>query len=222
MTSTSLATLAAFALTLCAQSAIAQSLDSEVPRANAAVDSPAPGPASNAAPSAPAALPPLDARTYHERAIVLFATAALGYGVTPGINPYFNPGINLSFTVRNVWGGFVLDTSLDLTASALCFGRNCPAIQVQPAVRAGYSGSVSSSVALGVRAGYAPAFAVSVPGGAGFLHQVDGDLHTTIVTRRGAIIEPFLAGGVLIGGDQSGRVAPFPVANLGLRIGAAL
>ena len=221
MTSNSLAPLAAFALTLCAQSAIAQSLDSEVPRANAAVDSPAPGPASNAAPSAPAALPPLDARTYHERAIVLFATAALGYGVTPGINPYFNPGINLSFTVRNVWGGFVLDTSLDLIMNTPCPRWSCLEIQVQPSVRAGYSGSVSSTVALGVRGGYSPAFVAS-DRGAGFLHQVDGDLHTTIVTRRGAIIEPFLAGGVLIGGDQSGRVAPFPVANLGLRIGAAL
>lgn len=194
----------------------AQSLDSEVPAVVARGTEAPPTPRA-------AMIPIFDARAYRERSIALFATAALGHGTPPGTSTQFTAGINLALTLRNVWGGFLLDAGADFVLNVLCFGGgSCPPIQFQPSIRAGYTSAVSTSLAIGVRAGYAPALAVSIPGSAGFLHQVDADVHFTAVTRRGALIEPFVSGGVLVGADRSGNVAPFPVALLGLRIGAAL
>ncbi|MBL8684003.1 MAG: hypothetical protein JNK05_32825 [Myxococcales bacterium] len=193
--------------------AAAQSLDTEVPVARRAADPPAPR-----APTAQA----FDARMYRDRTVALFASGAIGVGSTPGIDTRYTAGINLSLTLRNVWGGFLLDVGVDTLLNAQCFGAGCPAFQIQPSIRAGYTGAVSPAVALGLRAGYAPNLAVSIPGSAGFIHQVDGDLHVTVITRRGAMVEPFLAGGVLIGADRFSNVAPFPVALVGIRIGAAL
>jgi hypothetical protein len=200
------------ALTLVANTSTAQSLDTDVPQAQAMEPvRVAQAPASSGA----ATVPTFDAHQYHQRSTTLFGTASLGYGVLPGINPYFNPGVNLSFTVRSIWSGFLLDAGLDFTFSVLCLARSCAAFSLQPSVRAGYTGSVSSRVALGFRGGYAPGF---VFGGYsnGFVHQLDADLHVTVTTTRGAIIEPFLGGGILIASPLS------PVGLLGLRIGATL
>jgi hypothetical protein len=200
------------ALTLVTRASAAQSLDTEVPRAQALEPVRV---AQSPSPSAAATVAAFDAQQYHQRSTTLFGTASLGYGVLPGINPYFNPGVNLSFTVRSIWGGFLLDTGLDFTFSGLCLGRSCAVFSLQPSVRAGYSGTVSSRVALGFRGGYAPGL---VFGGYsnGFIHQLDADMHVTVTTARGAIIEPFLGGGILIASPLS------PVGLLGLRIGASL
>lgn len=199
-------------LTLVARTSVAQSLDAEVPRAQPMEPVRVTEPAQ---PSAPRALPPFDAHQYHQRSTTLFGVASLGYGMLPGINPYFNPGVNLAFTVRSLWSGFVLDAGLDFVFSGVCLGRGCPVFLLQPSLRAGYSGTVSPRVALGFRGGYAPGLIFGSSGN-GFIHQLDLDLHVTIVTQRGAIIEPFLGGGALIAQPIT------PVGLLGLRIGASL
>lgn len=199
------------ALTLAARTSAAQSLDTEVARAQAME----PVRVAQPAPSVPATVPAFDAQQYHQRSTTLFGTASLGYGVLPGINPYFNPGVNLSFTVRSIWAGFLLDAGLDFTFSGLCLGRSCAAFSLQPSLRAGYTGSVSSRVALGFRGGYAPGLVFGSYSN-GFVHQLDADLHVTVTTTRGAIIEPFLGGGILVASPLS------PVGLLGLRIGASL
>lgn len=164
---------------------------------------------------APSVAAPFDARQYQQRSTVLFGTAGVGYGSLPGINPYFHAGATLAFTVRSVFGGFVLDAGVDVNFTPTC-GYSCSVFTIQPSIRAGYAGAVASRVALGIRGGYAPALAVGSSFGAGLLHQLDADMHVTVTTARGAIIEPYLGGGVLIAQPV------LPVALLGLRIGAAL
>ncbi len=202
--------IVAVSVALASASAHAQSLDSEVASAPAA-EQIAPIRVS----AAPATVPAFDANQYHQRSTTLFGVASLGVGSIPGINPYWNPGINLAFTVRSLWSGFVLDAGLDVLFSGACIGRSCSVLLIQPSIRAGYSGTVNARVALGFRAGYSPGLALgNAP--AGLLHQLDGDLHVTAITARGAVIEPFLGGGVLIASPL------LPVAILGLRIGASL
>jgi hypothetical protein len=222
-----------FALALCAaplaspRAALAQSLDSEVPVAHPR-PAPAPEPETPGQPSASSTARPqavaMTAAEYQRRSTTLFATLSMGYGAQPGINPYFNPGVTLAGTVRSIWGGFLLDVGFDFAFSVFCLGSSCAFLQLQPSVRAGYAGEVSSRAALGVRGGYAPAMLVGSNGGVGSTHQLDLDVHVTLITARGALIEPFLGGGVNLTGDRfnAGAVVPTPVALLGLRIGAAL
>lgn len=208
---TTLATLAA--ASVAPAFALAQSLDNEVARPPRVTTS-EPTPAPSAAPAAPA-VAPFDAAQYHQRATVLFGTAGLGYGSLPGINPYFHAGASLAFTVRSTFGGLLIDAGIDLLFTPTC-GYSCSILSLQPSIRAGYTGAVASRVALGFRGGYAPALAVGSSFGVGLLHQLDADVHVTVTTLRGAIIEPYLGGGALIAQPV------LPVGLLGLRIGAAL
>jgi hypothetical protein len=207
--------------------AFAQSLDSEVPVAHprpAPVLEPETPPQSSVSSSARPQATAMTAAEYQRRSTTLFATLSMGYGAQPGINPYFNPGVTLAGTVRSIWGGFLLDVGFDVAFSVLCLGSSCAFLQLQPSVRAGYSGEVSSRVALGVRGGYAPAMLIGSNSGVGSTHQLDLDVHVTVITARGALIEPFLGGGVNLTGDRfnTRAVVPTPVALLGLRIGATL
>jgi hypothetical protein len=173
---------------------------------------------------APLAIPPVGAiapYTTHERlrrSTSLFGAVALGIGDSPGINPYFILGANVAATLRSLWSGLLLDAGMDLVFNGMALGGGSGAsfLELRPSLRIGYQGAVSPRVALGVRAGYAPSLVFARYNPPGFLHQVDADLHVSVVTTRGMLVEPYLAGGVLIANPT------LPIGLLGVRLGLPL
>jgi hypothetical protein len=164
-----------------------------------------------------AAVAPYTAHEHVRRSTSLFGAVALGVGDSPGINPYFILGANVAATLRSLWSGLLLDAGMDVVFNAMALGGSGASfLELRPSLRIGYQGAVSPRVALGVRAGYAPSLVFARYSSPGFLHQVDADLHVSVVTTRGMLVEPYLAGGVLIANPT------LPIALLGVRLGLPL
>jgi hypothetical protein len=156
-----------------------------------------------------AMVPALTAQDYVRRSNILFGTVGIGVAPPQGVVSDNVAGISTAMTLRVVYNHFLIDPSFGLSYVP---SNSVVTLQIQPALRLGYTGAVSNRMALGFRAGYGLLWQ-PVGSNRGVIHALDADIHLTMVSERGLLIEPYLTLGATIANPI------WPTAMLGLRMG---
>lgn len=146
------------------------------------------------------------AQSYREWAVALFGGAAFGTGFSPSVSTTVGPSLAAGAEVRVLYRGAVFSGSLGAQAVGvpLPAGPTAanPGALVAPGVGAGYSFALHPVLTLNAIARYNAQILFSSITSA--LHTITADVPLTIHVGSNGLIEPYVQGGVLIGGLSTG------------------
>ena len=152
------------------------------------------------------AMPEPRSQSYRRWAVALFGGAAFGTGFSPSVSTTVGPSLAAGAEVRVLYRGAVFSGSLGAQAVGvpLPAGPTAanPGALVAPGVGAGYSIALHPLLTLNAIARYNAQLLFSSITSA--LHTITVDVPLTIHVGGNGLIEPYVQGGVLIGGLSTG------------------
>lgn len=143
---------------------------------------------------------------YRGWAVALFGGAAFGTGFSPSISTTVGPSLAAGAEVRVLFRGAVFSGSLGAQAVGVPLPAGPTAanagVLIAPGVGAGYSLAIHPDLTLSAVARYNAQLLFSSVTSA--LHTITADVPLTIHVGDNGLIEPYVQGGVLIGGLSTG------------------